>query len=94
MPNKARYRSKIRIMVDILRVVQKEGETRVTKILYGANLSHDRLNKYLGELMSRGLVTSFDQEGLTFYSLTDKGKRFLFEFRKFERFAEAFGLEI
>ena len=44
MSRKRAYRSKMRILADMMRAIQSEGEEGVgpTKILYAANLSHDR----------------------------------------------------
>jgi predicted transcriptional regulator len=90
----SKYRSQLRIYVDIMRVIQRENnEAKPTRILYGANLSHDRLVKYLEEL--RGLKVI--QEGGTedkIYSLTQKGIEFMNNFRRVESFASAFGFKI
>ena len=89
-----RYRSKVRICVDILSVILREGEVGPTRIMYGANLSYDRLTKYLSYLLELGLVKEVERGDRTTYVLTEKGLRFLEEFRKFERFSRAFGIEI
>ena len=95
MTEKARYRSQIRIYADILRAIEKErGNAKPTHILYGANLSHDRLMKYLTQLKETGLVEDIGASDRTTYSLTDKGIEFLKEFRKVSQFAEAFGFVI
>ena len=86
----ARYRSELKILVDILNVIKKEKESKPTRILYKANLSHDRLNKYLEKLKSIGLIDEIEIESKT-YTLTEKGREFLKEFNKFEKFASAFG---
>jgi len=91
------YRSKIRILVDMMRTIKREGSNGVgpTKILYGANLSHDRLTEYLEELMKKGLILENDiDENRRVYALTEKGREFLQEFKKIERFSEAFGIEV
>lgn len=85
-----KYRSELKILVDILNVIKQEQETKPTKILYRANLSHDRLNKYLEKLMSMGLVDEIIIESRA-YMLTEKGHEFLKEFNKFAKFASAFG---
>jgi len=91
-----KYRSKIRIFADIVETIDREGgEAKVTRILYGANLSYDRLVKYLKELERAGLVEeAVDRTGRTVYRLTPKGREFLFEYKKIERFIEAFGLKL
>jgi len=89
------YRSKARIYVDILAGIMKHGgKSRPTRILYGANLSHDRLMKHLGQLIGLGLVEEEKQDDAVIYKLTDKGRKFLVEFIKMEKFAEAFGITI
>jgi predicted transcriptional regulator len=90
----AKYRSQLRIYVDIMRVIQREGnEAKPTRILYGANLSHDRLVKYLDELKTLEVIqeTGTDEK---FYSLTQKGIEFMNNFRRVESFASAFGFKI
>ncbi len=88
------YRSKARIFADILRAVAEEKETKPTHVLYRANLSYDRLTKYLGMLESNGLITKSSGGDKTYYSITDKGRYFLQEFRKVEEFTTAFGLRL
>jgi predicted transcriptional regulator len=90
----ARYRSKGRIFADILHAVEEAGKARVTHILYKSNLSHDRLTKYLQMLEESKLLTKGQEGDVTFYEITEQGRRFLSEFRRVEEFASAFGLEI
>lgn len=89
-----KYRSRVQIMIDILKVIHKKGKARPTHILYGANLSHDRLKKYLKELEKNNLVVKEKLEGHVVYQLTSKGLKFLREFDKIRKFAEAFGIEL
>jgi predicted transcriptional regulator len=97
MGRKRAYRSKMRILVDMMRAIQGEGEEGAgpTKVLYAANLSHDRLTQYLEELVEKELIKEAGQseEGRV-YHLTEKGREFLIEFVRIERFSEAFGIEI
>ncbi|TFG14362.1 DUF4364 family protein [Candidatus Thorarchaeota archaeon] len=97
MSNKRSYRSKVRILADMMRAIKKEGELGAgpTKILYAANLSHDRLTQYLEELVEKGLVNETQEdENSRIYKLTGKGREFLSEFVKIERFSQAFGIEV
>ena len=90
----AKYRSQLRIYLDILHVIQREGnEAKPTRILYGANLSHDRLVKYLEELKTLGVIQESGMDDKV-YSLTQKGIEFVNSFRKVESFASAFGFKI
>ena len=89
------YRSRTRIYADILNsILKRGGRSGPTRILYGANLSYDRLMKHLGQLKELGLVDEerFDSESV--YKLTDKGRAFVLEFIKVEKFVEAFGITI
>jgi len=97
MSRKRAYRSKIRILADMMRAIQSEGEEGAgpTKILYTANLSHDRLTQYIDELVEKDLIkTSNPESDNRIYLLTEKGREFLREFVRMERFSEAFGIDI
>jgi len=89
-----RYRSKGRIMADILRAVRDDGEAKITHILYRANLSYDRLTRYIDQLKGSGLIEEIPDGDRSLFRITAKGERFLSEFRRMEEFAEAFGLDI
>jgi predicted transcriptional regulator len=89
------YRSKARIYADILNSLLKQGgKSGPTRILYGANLSYDRLMRHLGQLIELGLVMEEKKNGESVFKLTDKGRMFVLEFVKVEKFAEAFGINI
>jgi len=89
-----KYRSQMRIYVDIMRVIQRENNrAKPTRILYGANLSHDRLLKYLEELKTLDVIEETDGDE-RLYNLTQKGIEFLNEFIRIEKFAGAFGFVI
>ena len=97
MSRKRAYRSKMRILADMMRAIQSEAEEGAgpTKILYAANLSHDRLKQYIDELLDKELIVEEDPESNNrVYFLTEKGREFLREFIRIERFSEAFGIDI
>ncbi|MHA1575726.1 MAG: winged helix-turn-helix domain-containing protein [Candidatus Thorarchaeota archaeon] len=96
MSRKRTYRSKVRILADMMRSIQGEGELGAgpTKILYAANLSHDRLKQYIDELLQKELVTELMDGDNRTYLLTDKGREFLKEYVKIERFSLAFGIDV
>jgi predicted transcriptional regulator len=90
-----KYRSQMKIYVDIMRVIQQEeNHAKPTRILYGANLSHDRLLKHLDELKTLGVIEEVVESDDRFYKLTQKGIEFMNQFRAVERFATAFGFVI
>jgi predicted transcriptional regulator len=86
------YRSKAKIMADILEAVMKEGRGRPSKIMMDANISYDRMSRYLELLTEKGLLENVEAEGI--YKITQDGVRFLEEFRRFEKLARVFGLEL
>lgn len=88
-----RRRSKLRILADILQVVEK-GESNITKIMLEANLPYARLVRYLEELEGKGMVVRFEEGREVKYRLTKKGGEFLREFRRLQAIAEAFGVEV
>ena len=89
-----KQRSVLRINLDILNAVSDEGEAKPTHILYRANLSHERMVKYLDDLTGKGLLQmKQDGENRT-SSLTPKGVGFHLEMRRAEAFVQGFGLAI
>jgi predicted transcriptional regulator len=87
-------RSKMEIIHDMLSVIGKFETVGPTKIIYKANLSHDRFKEYIAFLKTRELVDESSQKGKTFYTLTLKGKDFLSKFRQVQELSEAFGLPL
>jgi predicted transcriptional regulator len=89
------YRSKTRIYADILdTILRRGGKSGPTHILLGANLSHDRLMKHLSQLIELDLISEEVENGDKVFKLTIKGRKFILEFVKVEKFAEAFGINI
>ncbi len=89
---KKEYRSKLRICIDILEAISRVGWAQQSYLMREANLSYDRLIKYLEFLASRGLIVINQSQNL--YSLSDKGAELLNEFKRFERLAKAFGVDV
>ena len=71
-----RRRSDIEIIADMLKV----GETGAgkTEIMYSANMSYRQIQKYLGYLISQGLIDQIkmDNPSVT-YRVTDSGLKLL-----------------
>ncbi|MDA4125405.1 MAG: hypothetical protein OK438_08190 [Thaumarchaeota archaeon] len=89
-----KQRSALRINLDILNAVRDEGNAKPTHILYKANLSHDRLVRYLEELTMKGLIEVRQEGESRSYKITSKGVSFLIEMRRAESFIQGFGLAI
>ncbi len=85
----------MRIFLDMLDAISRRGgKAKPTHILYGANLSHDRLKAYLGFLIEKGFIEEVQERGRTYYIITGKGKKFMVEFEKMEELSDAFGIPI
>lgn len=88
-------RSKLQILVDILRVVQRKGgRAKSTHILYGANLSHKRLKMHLDMLLENEFLEMVSAGGRTYYKITPKGVKFIIEYKKIEEITDAFGISV
>ena len=71
-------RGKLEVIHDILKAIQdKDGRIKRTHVLYKANLSHQMLEEYLGDLLTKGFVLENMKKKTRFYSLTDKGHEFV-----------------
>ena len=88
-------RSKMSIMLDMLRTVESRGgSAKSTHILYGANLSHDRLKKHLAVLEAEGMLVKAVRKSGTVYQITKKGLEFLSGYNKMKSFFDAFGFSV
>ncbi len=76
-----RYRDRLEIIVDILRVAVSGAKK--TKIMYVANLSYRLLEKYLRETVELDFIDS-SRNG---YEITEKGRTFL---EKYDDFSSKF----
>lgn len=86
-------RSKIEIINDILISIQnKNGKIKPTHLLYKSNLSYKKMNEYVNELMKKEMMKEKKVDKNKFYTITDKGLKFISEFKKMKEFTESFGL--
>lgn len=86
-------RDRLQIIFDILKSIEeKRGKIKPTHLLYKSNLSHDRLKKYLEELMQKDLIDEENTKKGKFFTLTEQGFRFLQDYKKIREFTETFGL--
>jgi predicted transcriptional regulator len=93
-PPSERPRSSLKISLDILESVRDEGASKRSKIICMANLSTKRSVKYLGELVSRGLLMETRDGTATCFTLTAKGLEFVNQVKEAEAFVAGFGLTI
>lgn len=65
-----------------------------THIMYEANLTHGRLEKYLNILLTDNFLRKKTAGRETYYEITKQGYKYLAEIRKLEKISEAFGIPI
>ena len=70
------------------------GLAKPSRILQKANLTHDRLVKYLGELNRRRLIEENTGNRLRYYTLTDSGFKFLVGMYHIDSFLSEFGFYV
>jgi predicted transcriptional regulator len=87
-------RSKLQILADILEALAQSGEMNISQLLTAANLSYDRLSKYLSELEANNLVVVERQSLEVKIKPTSKGLSFLQEYKKIKEIAVAFGISL
>ncbi|MFX0094080.1 MAG: winged helix-turn-helix domain-containing protein, partial [Candidatus Hodarchaeota archaeon] len=81
-----KHRSRLKILEDILSVINDGEGVRKTQVMYKAYLSYDLLNRYLKDILEAGLVTC---DEVNCYWLTEKGEKFLARFGEYSRFRES-----
>lgn len=74
-------RSSLEILYEIMRLAS-QGQ-RKTRIMYGANLSYDMLNKYLDFLRLKGFVALDEESGK--FSVTKDGHEFMRDLERVTR---------
>ena len=93
---KTTYRNSTRIVCDLLTITQctDRNGIAVTSLCQKSNLSHSRLQNFLATLTGSGLINQITFDGKNTFVITEKGKLFLEEYKKFHEFASSFGLEM
>jgi predicted transcriptional regulator len=94
VPSNEHPRSALKIRLEILETVRDEIPSKSSKIMRIANLSHERLVRYMEELVSLGLVNEKRDNGAKSYTLTSTGLEFVNQLREAETFVASFGLSI
>ena len=85
-------REKLDIIRDILEAIRDKGGTiKPTHLLYKSNLSHDSMKRYVSDLMEREMVEEVELKKNKRYSITDKGLKFLSDYKQIKEFTDSFG---
>jgi len=86
-------RDRMDIIGDILKAIQdKGGIIKPTHLLYKSNLSHEGMKRYIGELMEKEMIMEdADKKKNKMFSITDKGLKFIQDYRQVKEFQKSFG---
>jgi predicted transcriptional regulator len=79
------YRNSYQITEDILDNVMRKGESGVQVTT---------LVTFVNKLTSSGLINKVEVEGKNVFIVTEKGRVYLDEYKKFSTITESFGLEL
>ncbi|MEK6816882.1 MAG: winged helix-turn-helix domain-containing protein [Nanoarchaeota archaeon] len=88
-------RDKLDIVSDILKSIQdKGGRIKPTHLLYKSNLSHEGMKRYIEELKVKLMIIEEEdpKKNLRYFIITDKGLKFLQDYKKIREFTDSFGL--
>lgn len=88
----SKKRSRLEIIRDILDILRKRKEVKITPLIYRSNLSNNSIKAYLHELLESKLISNCGNGGRKAYKIEDKGMRFLEEFNKMKLISDAYGL--
>lgn len=88
----------MKIIGDILTTTRdelpNEDGASITYLIRKANISHGRISKMLGTLVSQGLLEQTNSDGACKYKISSTGREFLQAYNTFNKFADSFGLTI
>ena len=81
-------------MNDMLEFIRdKNGKAKLTHIMYKANLSNEMLNEYMSELLKKEfIVEKIDKDNRRTYILTEKGYKFLLDYKQMKGFLASYDL--
>ncbi|MDP2925626.1 MAG: winged helix-turn-helix domain-containing protein [Nanoarchaeota archaeon] len=85
-------RTRLEVIRDILDILQKNKQVKITHLIYKANLSNNSIKPYLGELLKKSLLEEIIIDEKRLFKITTKGNEFLQEFNKIKIFSESYGL--
>lgn len=89
---KGAYRSRSRLVMDLLAALQAEGPVGVTRLLLAANLTHGKLQEMLASFEENGWVRAERDGERSQWSITETGSRVLADLRRVDAVMQDHGL--
>ncbi len=88
-----RKRDRLQVIYDILEAIRnKNGTIKPTHILYKSNLSHQMMEEYLNDLIAKQFLVQINKDDKRSYALTEKGFKYLEQYKFVSEFVDSFGL--
>lgn len=85
-------RTRLEVIRDILEILNRGNQTKITHLIYKSNLSNNSIKPYLEELLQGQLIAEIKEDDKKYFTITQKGREFVEEFSKIKIFSEAYGL--
>ena len=85
-------RTRLEVIKDLLDVLQKNKQVKITHLIYKANLSNNSIKPYIEYLLKNNLAEQMIIDERRVFKITPKGNEFLLEFNKIKIFSESYGL--
>ena len=86
-------RDKLEVVYDILNIIRNhKNSIKPTPLLRNSNLSSKRFQKYFSELLEKGFIREIKNNNEKLITLTDKGFKYLDNYKTITSFIEDFGL--
>ena len=91
-----KYRNQSQILADLLSITSNSGQQgiKVTSLMSQSNISYTVFSKILKNITGAGLVNKIEYDGKNTYVITDKGRLYLEEYKRFSDMVGSFGLEL
>lgn len=91
---KGAYRSRSRLVLDLLAAIRDEGPVGVTRLLLVANLTHGKLQELLALFERDGWIQANDSDDRSQWTLTPKGETVLADLRRVDAVMQDYGLGV
>ncbi len=85
-------RTRLEVIRDLLDVLQKNKQVKITHLIYRANLSNNSIKPYIEYLLKNSLAEQTIIDEKRMFKITLKGNQFIQEFNKMKIFSESYGL--